>query len=174
MKIINFSDIKYNFLSTIDYLKLKTLFIYFTIFIFCNLTFSMICHLIPNGGRIFVPIYFFTLIGSYLLGWKAGIIISLMSISTNHILLGMPDDNMIMIVLIKTITISLITALINKDNILTTLLKIILLYQLISIIIDLFITNNINIVISNLINQIPGLIIQLFIGYIIIKNVKKL
>ena len=38
------------------------------LFIIGNIVLPQLCHLMPHGGLIFLPIYFFTLIGAYKYG----------------------------------------------------------------------------------------------------------
>ncbi len=38
-----------------------------------NIVLPQLCHLVPNGGFMLLPIYFFTLIGAYLYGWQLGL-----------------------------------------------------------------------------------------------------
>ena len=41
-------------------------------FIAGNVVLPQICHLVPQGGMILLPIYFFTLIGAFAFGWRVG------------------------------------------------------------------------------------------------------
>jgi len=45
------------------------------------------------AGQIFLPIYFFVLIGAYKLGWKVGVITAFFSVLTSFVLTGMPCAN---------------------------------------------------------------------------------
>lgn len=50
------------------------------LFIVGNTVFPQLCHaLMPKGGLIFLPIYFFTLIGAYKYGAKVGLLTALLS-----------------------------------------------------------------------------------------------
>ena len=44
------------------------------LFILGNMVLPQLCHLIPQGGITWLPIYFFTLIGAYKYGWKVGLL----------------------------------------------------------------------------------------------------
>lgn len=60
------------------------------IFIIGNILVPQLCYLIPNGGLIFLPIYFFTLVGAFKCGWKVGILTAVLSPLVNCVLFGMP------------------------------------------------------------------------------------
>ena len=63
-------------LYALDYSQAKTYLLTFA-FIAGNLILPQITHLIPRGGLIFLPIYFFTLIGAYKYVWKVGLLTAL-------------------------------------------------------------------------------------------------
>ena len=71
---------KYTFTSWRTYLAA-------TLFIIGNIAVPQLCHLIPNGGLIFLPIYFFTLVGAFACGWKVGILTAVLSPVLNCVLL---------------------------------------------------------------------------------------
>ena len=83
MNTIALQHRKYNFASYRTYLAAG-------IFILGNIAVPQLCHLIPNGGLMFLPIYFFTLIGAYKCGWKVGILTAVLSPLVNCALFGMP------------------------------------------------------------------------------------
>ena len=50
-------------------------YLFAVLFVGGNMLLPQLCHLMPDGGKIFLPIYFFTLIVSYKFGFKVGILI---------------------------------------------------------------------------------------------------
>ncbi|MDE7073952.1 MAG: ECF transporter S component, partial [Odoribacter sp.] len=42
------------------------------LFIVGNILLPQLCHLVPQGGITWLPIYFFTLVGAYKYGWRVG------------------------------------------------------------------------------------------------------
>ena len=40
------------------------------LFVAGNIVLPQICHLVPQGGLRWLPIYFFTLVGAYKYGWR--------------------------------------------------------------------------------------------------------
>ncbi len=49
------------------------------LFIAGNILLPQLCHLIPDGGKILLPIYFFTLIAGYKFGLKVGLLTAVLS-----------------------------------------------------------------------------------------------
>lgn len=47
-------------------------YVFAVFFVSGNIIFPQLCHLIPEGGKILLPIYFFTLIAAYKFGLKVG------------------------------------------------------------------------------------------------------
>ena len=45
-------------------------YLFAVLFVGGNMLLPQLCHLMPDGGKIFLPIYFFTLIASYKFGLK--------------------------------------------------------------------------------------------------------
>lgn len=89
-------------LQTLNYNTVK-IYLVAALFIAGNLLLPQICHLVPNGGKILLPIYFFTLIGAYKYGWKAGLLIAVFSPLINSALFGMPSAAVLPIILIKSV-----------------------------------------------------------------------
>ena len=71
-----------------------------------------LCHLMPDGGKIFLPIYFFTLIASYKFGLKVGILTAVLSPLCNHLLFGMPPAGMLPVLLVKSTLLALVGAIV--------------------------------------------------------------
>ena len=59
-------------------------------FVAGNIILPQLLHLLPGGGVRFLPIYFFTLVGAYKYGWRAGLLTALISPMLNSLLFGMP------------------------------------------------------------------------------------
>lgn len=59
-------------LYALSYNNVKT-YLAASLFVLGNLVMPQLFHLIPQGGMIWLPIYFFTLVGAYKYGWKVGL-----------------------------------------------------------------------------------------------------
>lgn len=65
------------------------------VFIGGNMLLPQLCHLIPMGGKIFLPIFFFTLVGAYRYGIMVGIATAVLSPIANSMVFGLPSEAML-------------------------------------------------------------------------------
>ena len=76
-------------LYSLNFRQAKTY--WFTLlFVAGNLILPQLCHLIPQGGLILLPIYFFTLIAAYKFGIRVGLLTAVLSPLANSALFEMP------------------------------------------------------------------------------------
>lgn len=66
-----------------------------------SIVLPQICHLVPQGGLIFLPIYFFTLVTAWAYGWQLGVCIAVAAPLLNNVLFGMPADAVLPVILMK-------------------------------------------------------------------------
>ena len=72
-------------LYSLNYSEMRA-YLWASLFIVGNILLPQLCHLMPQGGLIFLPIYFFTLVGAYKYGWKVGLLTAVLSPVLNHLL----------------------------------------------------------------------------------------
>lgn len=85
------------------------------LFIAANIALPHIFHLFPGGGRMFLPIYFFTLIGTMRYGWQLGLITAVMSPVLGNVLFGVPATFLLPDMLFKGAMLTVAAALlVNK------------------------------------------------------------
>ena len=89
-------------LQSLGYSPTKT-YLVAAIFVVGNVLFPQLCHLVPQGGLMFLPIYFFTLVAAYKYGWKAGLLTAVLSPLANHLLFGMPALAVLPAILTKSV-----------------------------------------------------------------------
>ena len=65
-------------LYSLDYRDAKT-YLAAALFVAGNIVLPQICHLVPQGGLRWLPIYFFTLVGAYKYGWRVGLLTAVLS-----------------------------------------------------------------------------------------------
>ena len=73
------------------------------LFVAGNIVLPQICHLVPQGGLRWLPIYFFTLVGAYKYGWRVGLLTAVLSPAVNSALFGMPAAAMLPVILLKSV-----------------------------------------------------------------------
>lgn len=76
-------------LYSFGYSEMRT-YLVASLFILGNIIVPQLFHLIPQGGLIWLPIYFFTLVDAYKYGWKVGLLTAILSPIINSLLFGMP------------------------------------------------------------------------------------
>ena len=141
-------------------------------FIIGNIALPQICHLIPNGGFIFLPIYFFTLVGAYKYGWKLGLLVAVFSPLVNNLLFGMPPMAVLPAVLLKSVLLALsagIAASYFKRLSIPILVLVVLAYQLLGTLGEWALTGSFVDAIQDFRLGIPGMLLQVFGGYLLIK-----
>ena len=93
-------------LYSLGYNEAKT-YLVAALFVLGNIALPQLCHLVPRGGMIWLPIYFFTLVGAYKYGWRAGLLTAVVSPVANHLLFGMPAAAMLTPILVKSTLLAL-------------------------------------------------------------------
>lgn len=141
-------------------------------FVLGNLILPQLCHLVPKGGIIFLPIYFFTLIAAYKFGLKTGLLTAIMSPVANCLIFGMPAFAMLPVILIKSSILAVAASFVaKKSKSLSIFLIAIALfsYQFIGGIAEWIITADLNNAIQDIVIGWPGILIQLIGGWAILK-----
>ena len=162
-------------LYSLDYKNTKT-YLLAALFVIGNIVLPQLCHLIPNGGLTFLPIYFFTLIAAYKYGWKVGLLTAVLSPLANHILFGMPPVNVLPAILVKSSLLALSAAFAAhyfKGISIPILLGVVLSYQIIGTLIEWLLIGDFSVAIQDFRIGIPGMALQIIGGYLLIRFLLK-
>lgn len=147
-----------------------------TIFVVGNLLMPQLAHLVPQGGFIFLPIYFFTLIAAYKYGIHVGLLTAILSPLANNLIFGMPPTAVLPAIIIKSVILAIAAAIaakkFGKVSLFGVLLAIIA-YQLIGTGIEWAMTQNFFMALQDFRIGFPGMLIQLFGGYAVLKALAK-
>lgn len=152
-------------------------YLFAAIFIVGNLLLPQLAHLVPQGGFIFLPIYFFTLIAAYKYGIHVGLLTAILSPLANHLLFGMPAAAVLPAIMIKSAILAIAAAYAAKRSGKVSLLAIllaILAYQFVGTGIEWIMTQNFTLAVQDFRLGIPGMLIQLFGGYFLLKAIAKI
>ena len=145
------------------------------VFIAGNIILPQLCHLMPNGGLIFLPIYFFTLIGAFKYGWKVGLLTAILSPLVNCLLFGMPPVASLPAILIKSVSLAIAAGIIGKTmkfSILSVILAV-LIYQLVGMTFEFLSDFNFMHALQDIRIGWPGILIQIFAGYFLLTAIRK-
>lgn len=142
------------------------------LFIAGNLVLPQLFHLIPQGGTTWLPIYFFTLVGAYKYGWKAGLLTAVASPLLNSWLFGMPMPAVLPAILLKSVILAIAAGYAARrfrKITLPLLLAVVLTYQILGTLGEWAITGNFYDAVQDFRIGIPGMLLQIAGGYAVIR-----
>lgn len=149
-------------------------YLFTALFVIGNLALPQLCHLVPNGGHILLPIYFFTLVASYKYGLAAGLMTAILSPVLNHALFGMPAAAVLPAILTKSVLLAIAASFLAKRYGKVSLALVaatVLFYQLAGSLAELAFFGGIDTALTDLRYGIPGMLLQVFGGWAILKYV---
>lgn len=155
----------YNFLDVRTYL-------FAALFVAGNIIMPQICHLVPRGGLIFLPIYFFTLVGAYKYGLSVGLFTAVLSPLVNHALFGMPAAGMLPSIIIKSVLLATFATVVAQRCgrvSLAAIIIVVLAYQIIGSAAEWLMGASFIDSIQDFRLGIPGMLLQMFGGYAVIR-----
>ena len=151
--------------------ELKT-YLFVFLFVAGNIILPQLCHLIPDGGKMFLPIYFFTLMASYKYGVKVGLMTAVLSPIVNSLFFGMPALALLPAILTKSVVLALVASFVaNKTQkvSIVNLLIVVLAYQCVGTLAEWAMISSFYVAIQDFRLGIPGMVLQLFGTYFLLK-----
>ena len=79
-----------------------------------NVVLPLLCHLVPRGGQMLLPIFFFTFVGAYKYGLAVGLITAIASPLLNSALTGMPSPAMLPSLLVQSVLLAVVASLVSR------------------------------------------------------------
>jgi len=149
---------------------------YASLFVAGNIVLPQVCHLLPFGGHILLPIYFFTLIAAYKYGFFTGLMTAIASPLINHLLFGMPTAEVLPAILVKSVLLAGAASYLayrTKQVSILALLLVVVLYQTVGSLAEWALTGSATAAIQDLRMGIPGMLLQVFVGYLCLKALTK-
>ncbi len=146
------------------------------LFIVGNIALPQLCHLMPQGGLILLPIYFFTLIAAYKFGFRVGLLTAVLSPLINSALFGMPPVASLPISMIKGVVRAGASAWManrSKGASLLALIGVVLGYQLVGGLIEWAMTGEIAKALQDWKLGWPGMLLQAVGGWLVLNNMLK-
>ena len=150
---------------------IKKTYLFATLFVLGNIILPQICHTLPYGGPMWLPIYFFTLIGAYKYGWKVGLLTAVLSPVINSLLFGMPALAALPVIVIKSILLATIAGAVSshwQKATIGLLALTVLGYQITGSLAEWIITGSFVAATSDFTLGLPGMLIQIFGGWLVI------
>ena len=162
-------------LYSLNYNESKT-YIAAALFILGNIALPQLCHMVPQGGMILLPIYFFTLIGAYKYGWKVGLMTAILSPVINHLAFGMPAAAVLTPILVKSTILALTAGYVashSKKVSIALMAGVVLTYQLAGGLFEWAYTSSFAAAVQDFRLGVPGMLLQIAGGYLFIKYLLK-
>ena len=162
-------------LHQLGFSELKT-YLLAAAFVVGNIALPQLCHLIPQGGLIFLPIYFFTLVAAYKYGLGVGLLTAVLSPLVNHLLFGMPPSAALPIILIKSTLLAVAAAYIAKKTQTVSLLTVtlaVVAYQAVGMLIEWGMTGSLQAALQDVWLGYPGIFLQIVGGWLLLRYVLK-
>lgn len=160
-------------LYALPYSSVKT-YLAASLFVLGNLVMPQLFHLIPQGGMIWLPIYFFTLVGAYKYGWKVGFLTAILSPLANSALFEMPAVTVLPAILLKSALLALAAGYAAshfKKVSLGLLLGVVLTYQVAGTVGEWVMIGDFWLAVQDFRIGIPGMLLQVFGGWIFINKI---
>ena len=157
-------------LYSLNYSNVRT-YLFALLFVVGNIALPQICHLVPYGGPTLLPI------AAYKYGFRVGLLTAILSPVINHLLFAMPSGAALPIILIKSALLagtSALAARTLKSVSLWAILGVVLSYQIIGTAFEWAFIGNFHAAVQDFRIGIPGMLIQWFGGYALLKAIAKL
>lgn len=132
-----------------------------------------LCHTVNMGGPTWLPIYLFTLVGAYKYGWRVGLLAAIASPLLNSALFAMPALSALPAILLKSVLLAGIAGYMarrfQKASLL--LLSIVVLgYQILGTLGEWLLSGDFYLASQDFRMGIPGMLVQIFGGFLIINH----
>lgn len=150
-------------------------YLYAALFVCGNIALPQLCHLVPQGGLIFLPIYFFTLIAAYKYGIVTGLVCAIASPLANSMLFGMPHAAVLPAIMIKSVLLAISAAVIAKrcgKVSIAAIAAAVFAYQFAGFVGEWILTSDFILAIQDFRIGLPGIALQIVLGYTVLRRMK--
>lgn len=143
------------------------------VFILGNIVVPQLIHLVPGGGLTWLPIYFFTLIGAWMCGWRVGLMTAILSPLVNSLLFGMPAEAALPAIMLKSVLLASLASYAAYRTTRPTILAlaaVVLGYQILGTLGEWAICGSFTAALSDLTTGLPGIALQIVAGYVLLSK----
>lgn len=146
------------------------------LFVVGNILLPQLCHLMPQGGLVWLPIYFFTLVAAYKYGLTAGLLTAVASPVVNSLFFGMPAAAVLPVILTKSVLLALaasfIASRVGRVAFWAVALAVVA-YQGIGVLAEWGMTGSLAAALQDIRLGWPGILMQVFGGFAVMEIFKK-
>ena len=144
------------------------------LFVLGNIALPQLCHTLHMGGPTWLPIYFFTLVGAYKYGWRAGLLTAVASPAANALLFGMPAAALLPAIVLKSVVLALTAgwcaARFRRASLLL-LGAVVMAYQTLGTLGEWALVGDLRTALQDFRLGLPGMLLQVFGGWALINHV---
>lgn len=143
------------------------------LFVLGNVALPQLLHTAHLGGPTWLPIYFFTLVGAYKYGWRTGLLTAVASPIVNSALFGMPLAAALPAILLKSVLLALAAgwaAARFRRASLWLLAAVVAAYQTVGTLGEWALLGDLHAATQDLRIGIPGMLLQIAGGWIVINR----
>jgi len=147
-------------------------YIWAVVFVAGNLILPQLCHFIPEGGKMFLPIYFFTLIAAYKFGIRVGLLTAVFSPLVNCLFFGMPPLAVLPVLLIKSSLLAIAASWVAgkwQQLSLLHLVFVVAIYQFVGGIAEWILCGSWSVALQDWTLGLPGIVFQIVGGWLVLK-----
>lgn len=141
-----------------------------------NILLPQLLHTVPQGGVTWLPIYFFTLVGTFAYGWRVGLLTALASPVINSILFDMPTAAVLPAILMKSVLLAAVASLafarFGRATI-ALLTSVVIGYQALGTLGEWALSGDLMLACQDFRIGIPGMLLQIFGGWGVINYLLK-
>lgn len=159
-------------LHSYGYDELRT-YLWAAAFVAGNIILPQLFHLLPKGGMVWLPIYFFTLTGAYKCGWRVGLLTAIASPLVNSACFGMPMPAVLPAILCKSVLLALAASYAAshfKTVTMGLLIGVVAFYQATGTMCEWAMTGSLTMALQDVRLGLPGMALQVVGGYLVIKH----
>jgi hypothetical protein len=132
-----------------------------------NLALPYAVHLIPDAGRVLLPIFFFTLVAGWAFGAQVGILTGILSPLANHYLTGMPPAAALRDIMLQSALLGALAAIVasrSRKLTLPLVALVVVLHQALALAPSL-VHSGLQPALATLRLRAPGLLLQILGGF---------
>lgn len=141
-------------------------------FVVGNVLLPQLCHLVPGGGLVWLPIYLFTLVAAYRFGLAAGLLTAVLSPLVNNLMFGMPPAPMLPVILVKSVLLAVTASFIARKAGRVALWAVaasVVAYQAVGTLVEWGMTGSLTVALQDIVIGWPGILTQVFGGCLIMR-----
>lgn len=145
------------------------------VFVVCNIVLPQLCHLVPGGGLIWLPIYFFTLVAAYKFGFAAGLLTAVLSPVVNNLMFGMPPASVLPVILAKSVLLAAAAAFFARKAGRVALWAVaasVVAYQAVGTMVEWGMSGSLSVAMQDILIGWPGILMQVFGGYLAMRLIR--